>query len=577
MNLMSWMGLGSAGSGTSLEWTQQTNLCESNSFRTVVYLNSNFIIGLDSVVRIASSPTSDVTTWGDIHAVSFSAPVYHVAHNGSDQYVAVGGYGNISTSSDGTTWTLRTSGTSNCLYGVAYGNSMYVAVGYRKTLLTSTDGISWTDRSVSDNAYFKGIVYGGSKFVAIGNDNISYSSTDGITWTKGSAGYLYCITYGNSLYVAGGHSGKIMTSSDGNTWTSQTSGVSRRLTGASYGNSLYVLTGYNGQIITSPDGVTWTSRLSGETINVLGVDYDGASKFLAVGAAGGALTSSDGITWNGISTKFELDGGDYAATRACLDASLCISVGNYGKLYTASSSDLTSWTSRNSGITDSLYSINGDGSLYVAVGANGQIITSTDGVSWTTRTSGTTNVLRDITYDGSSQYVVVDDSGEALTSPDGITWTVNTLGVSSDYMKAVAYGNSTYVAVGRDSGGTDFIIYSSSDGITWNQVEYINSGYGYSGVAYGNSTFVAVGSGGRIETSPDGTTWTVQASGTTDFIYDIDYSSGKFICCLPDYILSSTDGIAWTSEFHPGYHHYVSMGNSTALVGYNSSILKATI
>jgi len=38
----------------------------------------------------------------------------------SSLYVAVGDSGTILTSSDGTTWTSRTSGTTNTLYGVTY-------------------------------------------------------------------------------------------------------------------------------------------------------------------------------------------------------------------------------------------------------------------------------------------------------------------------------------------------------------------------------------------------------------------------------------------------------------------------
>ena len=44
-------------------------------------------------------------------------------------FVTVGESGTILTSSDGTTWTERNSGTSNRLYGVTYGNGLFVTVG----------------------------------------------------------------------------------------------------------------------------------------------------------------------------------------------------------------------------------------------------------------------------------------------------------------------------------------------------------------------------------------------------------------------------------------------------------------
>ena len=46
-----------------------------------------------------------------------------------DMFVTVGNSGTILTSSDGTTWTSRTSGTTNALYDVTYENGTFVAVG----------------------------------------------------------------------------------------------------------------------------------------------------------------------------------------------------------------------------------------------------------------------------------------------------------------------------------------------------------------------------------------------------------------------------------------------------------------
>jgi hypothetical protein len=52
----------------------------------------------------------------------------------------------------GTTWTLRTSGTSNDLERATYGNGLFVAVGEGGTILTSPDGVNWTKRaSGTDN------------------------------------------------------------------------------------------------------------------------------------------------------------------------------------------------------------------------------------------------------------------------------------------------------------------------------------------------------------------------------------------------------------------------------------------
>ena len=59
-----------------------------------------------------------------------------------ENFVTVGDNGIILTSSDGISWTKRTSGTTKNLYGVTYGNSTFVTVGDNGIMLTSSDGIS---------------------------------------------------------------------------------------------------------------------------------------------------------------------------------------------------------------------------------------------------------------------------------------------------------------------------------------------------------------------------------------------------------------------------------------------------
>jgi len=73
--------------------------------------------------------------------------------------VTVGQSGTVLTSSDGTTWTSRTSGTSNILWGVTYGNSTFVTVGSNGVILTSSDGTTWTERTSGTSMWFTGVTY----------------------------------------------------------------------------------------------------------------------------------------------------------------------------------------------------------------------------------------------------------------------------------------------------------------------------------------------------------------------------------------------------------------------------------
>jgi len=105
-------------------------------------------------------------------------------------FVTVGDNGVILTSSDGISWTKRTSGTTKNLYGVTYGNSTFVTVGDNGTILTSSDGTTWTNKRTSSgttkNLY--GVTYGNSTFVTVGDNGVIITSSDGISWTKRTSG-----------------------------------------------------------------------------------------------------------------------------------------------------------------------------------------------------------------------------------------------------------------------------------------------------------------------------------------------------------------------------------------------------
>ena len=74
-------------------------------------------------------------------------------------FVVVGESGYIYTSSDGTSLTSRTSGITNDLWGITYGNSIFVTVSFGGDILTSSDGISWTSRTSGTTAILNDVTY----------------------------------------------------------------------------------------------------------------------------------------------------------------------------------------------------------------------------------------------------------------------------------------------------------------------------------------------------------------------------------------------------------------------------------
>src|SRR5665213_2330006 len=80
------------------------------------------------------------------------------------------------------TWTVRTSGTTNNLYGVTGSGNQVAAVGFGSTVLSSSDGVTWNKRvSGTSGATMETVVWTGNKFLAGGTDP-AQTSPDGITW-----------------------------------------------------------------------------------------------------------------------------------------------------------------------------------------------------------------------------------------------------------------------------------------------------------------------------------------------------------------------------------------------------------
>lgn len=272
---------------------------------------------------------------------------------GNGTFVAVGDgeqgtfLSTILTSPDGATWTLRSSGTTfQRLSGVTYGNGIFVAVGLYGTILTSSDGITWIQRGSPSDQTLKGITYGNGKFVVVGQNATILTSPDAFTWTQislpysGSTFNLYGVAYGNGTFVAVGERGEIYTSSDGEAWVRQTNSSTSLYWcyGITYGNDIFVAVGSAGSVLTSLDGVTWTPRSSLTTYDLNGITY-GNGVFVAVGLYGEILTSPDGVTWT---VRVQPASLIYTHLRGiAYGKSTFVAVGNSGKILQSDIVDTT--------------------------------------------------------------------------------------------------------------------------------------------------------------------------------------------------------------------------------------------
>ena len=252
---------------------------------------------------VSVTPMASGYTWANGAPMS-AANIYGQAFN-AGTYLAVGAGGAALTSSDGVTWTARSTGTANDLYAAVYTSSLaavYIAVGANGTIVTSPDGVTWTPQASGTTNTLRAITQNGSQYVAVGDSGTVLTSTNGWQWTLQPQTFstnLYGITYDttNTTFYAVGQGGALMSSLNAGQWTQLTSTVTQDLYSIAVGNSVFVAVGANGTILQSADGVTWAAQGSPTTENLYSVTY--GSQFAAVGGAGVALNGTTaGNTWS---------------------------------------------------------------------------------------------------------------------------------------------------------------------------------------------------------------------------------------------------------------------------------------
>ncbi len=250
-----------------------------------------------------------------------------------------------------------------------------------------------------------------------------------------------------------------------------------------------------------------------------------AASLPAPWTAGAALGANDlrGVTWG---TVF-------------------VAVGANGAM--DSSTDGATWTALNSGVATNLNAAAYRG-VYLAAGDGGAMLYSTDAINWTPRTTGTANNLNAIATN-SGLFVAVGAKGTIVYSGDGIAWTAAANSATANDLYAVThYGDILWIAVGAN--GT---LVTSTDGSTWKSVTS-NTALDLKGVAFGVSTatnatlFVAVGATGTLITSPDAATWTAQTAIGTNTLSAVTYGTQFIAVGTNGSIFTSTDGTTWAGQ-----------------------------
>ena len=202
--------------------------------------------------------------------------------------------------------------------------------------------------------------------------------------------------------------------------------------------------------------------------------------------------------------------------------------------------------------------------IFVAVGEDGIILTSTNGEIWTKINLWTSNDLESVCF-GNGNFVVVGWNGTIITSQNGEMWTARNSGIHYN-LYGVAYGNGNFIAFGQGQVGFgEGTKLTSQNGEVWTPVFIGCYGELYGGV-YGGGTFMIVGQ--CTYTSSDGTIWIPGFGGN---LFAVTYGNGIFVAVGGSDIII-WDGINWFSPENPlkdawingiafGHETFVLVGN----------------
>jgi hypothetical protein len=172
--------------------------------------------------------------------------------------------------------------------------------------------------------------------------------------------------------------------------------------------------------------------------------------------------------------------------------------------------------------------------------------------------------MSNVAFDGTT-YLVILNGVRFYTSTDGATWTeagTGALGLVSP-LGVINGPTGSFLATTTATNSSNSFAFTSNTGGSWVSGTFSFTGVGGIKTAYGNGVYVAVGTQftgpsayrRRVDTSPDGTTWTSRyAPATTpEYFYAVTFTnlgSGFFIAGgagSAQIMYSNTTGTTWTN------------------------------
>lgn len=253
--------------------------------------------------------------------------------------------------------------------------------------------------------------------------------------------------------------------------------------------------------------------------------------------------------WSVTFPQPSVDTLDSIATNGTVD----VAVGRQGEVLT--SSDGTHWARVVTGyeaLADNLVSVIWTGSRFYAIGDAGLVLSSTDGAHWSGQYPLPGNYIGTVqgfstVSSGNGEVVLGDAPGLNLSSTNGTTWKVEdrTLTAFYSYYKLFWFAGNFY--------GLSGLFESSPDGLNLGQQVSIPSG-SVCDVTTNGSIMVATDNGGHFYTTTDGTHWNGPGPTTPVACFPFSNSRTQLQWTGKDFAwlvsnstyYSSTDGLNWT-------------------------------
>ena len=174
----------------------------------------------------------------------------------------------------------------------------------------------------------------------------------------------------------------------------------------------------------------------------------------------------------------------------------------------AAAQDTWTWTQRYNGPKHLNDVAAGADGLFVAVGNDGAILTSSDGVDWIERNANTHHGLHKVIW-GDGMFVAGGDSGTIITSGDGVEWVVRR-SVGNRSIRSIAWGNGIYIATDDQQFNHELSVYISDNGIEWTEQQgtaNVNGVWHFGEIVYGDGLFMSGASDCLAPVSTDGISW----------------------------------------------------------------------